>query len=249
MQMKVFLWWVTCFDVLRLLPKLKLHRSTVPGLAAGIALACKVFFSDAWCRFVSSRVRVLSKVAKELGGMTKRIKDEETGLSVMDVQDFRRRFPDGRMFSNPGLATPEHGRRLLEAAVRDATEALGKFLSGQDLVEEAEMKAKRAAAMEAAAAAVAAKGGESAGASAGTAGVGVSAAGETKQKRPRKNEFRPRPRWGDDGERRAGRGRGRGRGSGGGRGGGQAARAPVAGGATDGAAAAAATAAVTAPGR
>lgn len=77
--------------------------------------------------------------------MTKRAKDEETGLSVMDTEDFRRRFPDGRMFSNPGLATPEHGRRLLEAAVRDATLALGKFLSGQDLVEEAEAAAKRAA--------------------------------------------------------------------------------------------------------
>lgn len=88
----------------------------------------------------------LPQVAKDLGGMTKRFKDEETGLIAMDSQDFRRRFPDGRMFSNPGLATPDHGRRLLEAAVRDATEALGKFLSGQDLVEEAEIKAKRAAA-------------------------------------------------------------------------------------------------------
>lgn len=89
------------------------------------------------------------QVAKELGGMTKRSKDEETGLSVMDKEDFRRRFPDGRMFSNPGLSTPEHGRRLLEAAVRDATEALRKFLSGQDLVEEAEALAKRAATAEA----------------------------------------------------------------------------------------------------
>lgn len=96
-------------------------------------------------------------MAKDLGGMTKRSKDEETGLFVMDVQDFRRRFPDGRMFSNPGLATPEHGHRLLEAAVSDATEALGKFLSGQDLVEEAEMKAKRAAAAAAAAAEAAEK--------------------------------------------------------------------------------------------
>lgn len=142
-------------------------------------------------------------MAKGLGGMTKRFKDEETGLSVMDVQDFRRRFPDGRMFSNPGLATPEQGRRLLEAAVRDATEALGKFLSGQDLVEEAEMKAKRAAAMEAAAEGAAAGGAE--------------------PRRPRDSEFRPRPRWGDNGRGRAGRGRG-------GRGGEQAAGAAPAGG-------------------
>lgn len=160
----------------------------------------------------------LRKVAKDLGGMTKRFKDEETGLSVMDVEDFRRRFPDGRMFSNPGLATPEHGRRLLEAAVRDATEALGKFLSGQDLVEEAEMKAKRATAMETAAAA------EAAGAAAGA-----------EPTRPTNTEFRPRPRWGDGGNRRAGRGRGRGRG------GEQAARSAPAGGAAAGVAAAVVT--------
>ena len=170
-------------------------------------------------------------MAKDIGGMTKRFRDEETGLSVMDVQDFRRRFPDGRMFSNPGLATPEHGRRLLEAAVRDATEALGKFLSGQDLVEEAEMKAKRAAAMDAAAAAEAAAG-EAAG---GVGGATVS--GQAGSRRPRNSGFRPRPRWGDDGRGIAGRG-GRGRG---GRGGEQAARGAPAGGAKGGVAAAVVT--------
>lgn len=116
--------------------------------------------------------------------MTKRAKDEETGLPVMDTEDFRRRFPDGRMFSNPGLATPEHGGRLLDAAVRDATEALGKFLSGVDLVEEAEAAAKRAAAAEAAAAAT---------------GEGP--------------PLKQKPRWGSDKPRRArsgGKGKGRG---------------------------------------
>lgn len=34
-----------------------------------------------------------------------------------DAADYRRRFPDGRIGSNPGLATPEAGRRLYEAAV------------------------------------------------------------------------------------------------------------------------------------
>lgn len=33
--------------------------------------------------------------------------------------DFRRRFPDGRIGSNPGLATPEKGRQIFEAAVPD----------------------------------------------------------------------------------------------------------------------------------
>lgn len=77
------------------------------------------------------------QVAKDMGGMTKRVRDDETGLPVMDPHDFRRRFPDGRMYSNPGLATPEHGRRLLDASVQDAVETLRKFLSGDDWAKEA----------------------------------------------------------------------------------------------------------------
>ena len=34
-----------------------------------------------------------------------------------DAADYRRKFPDGRIGSNPALATPEGGRRLYEAAV------------------------------------------------------------------------------------------------------------------------------------
>ena len=34
-----------------------------------------------------------------------------------DAADYRRRFPDGRMCSDPSLATPEHGERIFKAAV------------------------------------------------------------------------------------------------------------------------------------
>jgi creatinine amidohydrolase len=34
-----------------------------------------------------------------------------------DAADYRRKFPDGRIGSNPGLATREAGRRLYDAAV------------------------------------------------------------------------------------------------------------------------------------
>src|SRR5713101_428228 len=39
------------------------------------------------------------------------------GGDFADAADYRRKFPDGRIGSNPGLATPEAGRRLYEAAV------------------------------------------------------------------------------------------------------------------------------------
>ena len=34
-----------------------------------------------------------------------------------DAADYRGKFPDGRIGSNPGLATPDAGRRLYDAAV------------------------------------------------------------------------------------------------------------------------------------
>lgn len=36
-----------------------------------------------------------------------------------DAADYRRNFPDGRIGSNPGLSSVEHGRRIYETAVRE----------------------------------------------------------------------------------------------------------------------------------
>jgi creatinine amidohydrolase len=42
--------------------------------------------------------------------------------------DYRRRFPDGRIGSNPGLATPEKGQRLYETAVPEMTKTYLGFI-------------------------------------------------------------------------------------------------------------------------
>lgn len=47
---------------------------------------------------------------------------------IYGAADFRRRYPDGRMGSNPALATPEHGRQLYEAAVKELSETCQQFL-------------------------------------------------------------------------------------------------------------------------
>ncbi len=44
-----------------------------------------------------------------------------------DAEDYRRLYPDGRIGSDPSLASPEHGRRFLETAVTDIAEEYRKF--------------------------------------------------------------------------------------------------------------------------
>src|SRR5260221_11542582 len=39
--------------------------------------------------------------------------------SFTDADHYRRSFPDGRIGSDPNLATPEHGKRIYETAVED----------------------------------------------------------------------------------------------------------------------------------
>ena len=50
------------------------------------------------------------------------------GHKIYGAADFRRRYPDGRMGSNPALATPEHGQQLYELAVKELSSAYLEFL-------------------------------------------------------------------------------------------------------------------------
>ena len=48
---------------------------------------------------------------------------------ILDAADYRRRFPDGRIGSDPSLATPEAGEQLFHAAVEDTMEDYQRFLA------------------------------------------------------------------------------------------------------------------------
>ena len=45
-----------------------------------------------------------------------------------EAADYRRRFPDGRIGSDPSLSTKEHGEQLYHAAVEDMVEAYRAFI-------------------------------------------------------------------------------------------------------------------------
>lgn len=49
-------------------------------------------------------------------------------MKIYSPQDFRQRYPDGRMGSDPSLATLEHGRQFFEIAVKEIGEQYQKFL-------------------------------------------------------------------------------------------------------------------------
>lgn len=50
---------------------------------------------------------------------------------IYSAADFRRRYPDGRMGSDPALATPEQGRQLYELAVQSLSQTYLDFLQAE----------------------------------------------------------------------------------------------------------------------
>ncbi len=49
---------------------------------------------------------------------------------IRGAEDYRKRFPDGRIGSNPGLATPEDGQKIVELAAKKLVVDYKKFADG-----------------------------------------------------------------------------------------------------------------------
>jgi creatinine amidohydrolase len=54
-------------------------------------------------------------------------KEVASGYPIYGAVDFRRRYPDGRMGSNPALATPEHGKQFYDLAVEELSKSYLEF--------------------------------------------------------------------------------------------------------------------------
>jgi creatinine amidohydrolase len=60
--------------------------------------------------------------------------DVGRGHPIYGAANFRQHYPDGRMGSNPALATPEHGKELYDLAVQELISSYGQFV-GQSVVQ------------------------------------------------------------------------------------------------------------------
>lgn len=54
-----------------------------------------------------------------------------SGHKIYGAADFRLHYPDGRMGSNPALATPEHGKQFYDLAVKELSNNYLEFLNGE----------------------------------------------------------------------------------------------------------------------
>jgi creatinine amidohydrolase len=54
-----------------------------------------------------------------------------TERKILGAADFRRRYPDGRMGSDPSLATPEHGKQFFDLSVKDLTASYLEFIADE----------------------------------------------------------------------------------------------------------------------
>lgn len=78
------------------------------------ATASEVSLSQYYTKLVK-QAQMNPKVAPKSGGF-------------FHSDDYRKRFPDGRIGSDPSLSTPEHGERLYRAAIEDMAELYRAFL-------------------------------------------------------------------------------------------------------------------------
>ncbi|MGI8503503.1 MAG: creatininase family protein [Hassallia sp.] len=54
-----------------------------------------------------------------------------TGHKIYSAANFRQDYPDGRMGSNPALATPEHGKQFYDLAVKELSNGYLEFVNAE----------------------------------------------------------------------------------------------------------------------
>ena len=91
------------------------------------ALAKELYGDEEGSHATPSEVALTQFVHPEAIKRAELSQEVARGHRIYSAADFRRNYPDGRMGSNPALATPEHGERFYKAAVQEISEAYRKF--------------------------------------------------------------------------------------------------------------------------
>ena len=91
-------------------------------------LAKEIFGDDEGSHATASEVAVTQHVLPETIKQAQLDPPRAPSGRFHGPADYRRRFPDGRIGSNPGLATPEKGQRLFEAAIPELAKTFTNFI-------------------------------------------------------------------------------------------------------------------------
>lgn len=94
----------------------KLAAELYPGVNGHHATAAEVSLAQYYQQAHIKHAQMAPKVAPP-------------GSQFFEAADYRARYADGRIASDPSLSTPEHGKQLYEAAVQDMVEAYQAFLA------------------------------------------------------------------------------------------------------------------------
>jgi creatinine amidohydrolase len=94
----------------------KLAAELYPGVNGSHATAAEVSLAQYYQQAHVKHAQMSPKVAPP-------------STQFFEAADYRARFPDGRIGSDPSQSSPEDGKRLYEAAVEDMVEAYRAFLA------------------------------------------------------------------------------------------------------------------------
>ncbi|MBF0305686.1 MAG: creatininase family protein [Alphaproteobacteria bacterium] len=95
-----------------------------------VALSKELYGDRCGAHATPPEIAVTRHLHPEMAAKTATLGDfDPTCRGFGDAADFRRLYPDGRIASDPSLARPEHGARLLALAVSEATSRFRAFLA------------------------------------------------------------------------------------------------------------------------
>ncbi len=92
-------------------------------------LAKELYGSEEGSHATPSEVALTQFVYPEAIKQAELAPNPPRGHRIYGAADFRRKYPDGRMGSNPALATPEHGEQFYKLSVAEISEAYRGFMA------------------------------------------------------------------------------------------------------------------------